>query len=214
MADSSLPVTGGNADTFTVANGDHRQVVIVADHGGFTGRASTFRIPGIAGTVGQKLMSIHNATGSTIVVDVHKVVVDVLQTAAIAVTVLPPIIRLWKVTAIPTGGSALVKVAEDSANASSASVTLLQGASSDGVGTTLAATLPVGTIITSEFAPRLITAAGYEMSDRVEFMTGEGEVVTLRALEGLVLFADYTLATANPTTNSWICGIRWEEYQP
>src|SRR5450756_2934082 len=136
MADSSITITAGTGtpiDSFSVPNGDHRQVVMVGDHGAYAGKASTFRIPGRAGTTGQKLFSIHNATGSSIVAEVHKILVDVVATVVLAVTVLPPVIRLWKVTVLPTNGTAATKVAEDTgATASSASVTVLQDASADG----------------------------------------------------------------------------------
>jgi len=220
MADSSIAITAGsgtNVDTYTVPSGDHRQVVIAGDHGAYAGHAATFRIPGRAGTAGQKLFSIHNATGSSIVVEVHKIVVDLVQTVIKAVTVLPPVIRLWKVTVLPSNGTACTKVSEDSSStATSSSVTVLQDASADGTssGTALTATLPAGTIVGEEFAPRLITAAGYEMFDRTEFMSDELESIVLRPLEGLVVFADYVLATQNPVTDMWLVGCRWEEYTP
>jgi hypothetical protein len=217
VANSSVPITAGSGtpiDTYQVGT-DHRQIVLVGDHGGHRGRAATFRIPGRAGTTGQKLMSIHNAAGSSVVAEVHKISVDLVQTVIKAVTVLPPIIRIYKVTVLPTNGTALTKVAEDSgATATSASVTLLQDASADGTssGTALTATLPAGAVVTGEFAPRLITAAGYEMFDRTEFMADPDESVILRPLEGLVVMLDYALATQNPVTDMWVCGIRWEEY--
>lgn len=219
MADSSVPISAGvgtNIDTITTPNGDHRQVVVVGDRGGYEGRAASFVIPGRAGTTGQSLFTIHNATGSTIAVNVKKITVDVYQTVIKAVTVPPPIIRLWKITALPTGGTAVTKVTTDSGGpTTSASVTLLQDASSDRTsGTALATTRPAGTIVTQEPAPRLITAAGYEMADRIEFFAADGECVTLRALEGLVVFADYTVATSNPVTDMWAVGIHWEEYTP
>jgi len=178
----------------------------------FRGRAGTFRTRGRAGTVGQNILSIHNATGSTITLVVNKVFVDLMQTVIKAVTVAPPIMRLWKVTVLPTNGTELTKNKIGGSGASNASVTLLQDSSADGTGsaTTLTATRPTGTIISQEFAPRLITAAGYEMADRAEWL-GDTEVV-LAPLEGLVLFLDYTLATQNPTTDMWIAGIEWYEY--
>jgi hypothetical protein len=220
MADSSIAITAGtgtNIDTITAPNGDHRQVVVVGNHGSYTGHAATFRIPGRAGTTGQKLMSIHNATGSSIVADVQKITVDKVSTVVMAVTVIPPVVRLWKVTVLPTNGTALTKVADDSSStASSASITLLQDASADGTNSTsaLTATLPAGTVVTAEFAPRLITAAGYEMFDRTDFLEGDLNHIVLRPLEGLVVFLDYTLATQNPTTDSWVCSVGWEEYTP
>ena len=220
MADSSIAITAGTGtavDTFTMPNGDHRQVVMVNDHGSYAGKAATFTIPGRAGTTGQKLFSIHNATGSTIVAEVHKITVDLVQTVVKAVTVMPPVIRLWKVTVLPTNGTAATKVAEDSSStATSASVTVLQDASANGTSSTtaLTATLPAGTVVSEEFAPRLLTAAGYEMFDRTEFMSDPLESVVLRPLEGLVVFLDYTLATQNPVTDMWLVGARWEEYTP
>lgn len=222
MADSfvQLPAdsTGKKLHTYDRGTAGHDQYVHITDGRliTFIGRVATRRTPGRAGTTGQKLFSIHNATGSAVVVDIDKITVDIAQTVVKAVTVLPPVLRLWKVTVLPTNGTALTKVAEDSNQlpTSSSSVTVLGDASADGTSstTTLTATLPAGTIITQEFAPRMITAAGYEMFDRVEFLNGQDEVVTLAPLEGLVLFADYVLATQNPVTDMWLATCRWAEY--
>lgn len=214
MPDSSIAITAGAGtpvDTFTTPAGDHRQIVIVGDRGGYSGRACSFRTPGRAGTTGQKLFTIHNATGSTVAVDVDRISVDVAFTAAKAVTVLPPIIRVSRITALPTGGTAPTKAPDDTGNSSSSSVTVLQDASAEGTsGTALAATT-VGTV-TQEFAARLITAAGYEPADRVELLSS-GPVV-LRALEGLVVELVYTLATQNPITDMWIVTVHWAEWTP
>ncbi len=112
---------------------------------------------------------------------------------------------------LPTNGAALTKNKIGGTGVSSASVTLLGDASADGTGsgTTLTATLPAGAILSQEFAPRLITAAGYEMADRMEYFNGSA--VTLGALEGVVVFLDYVLATQNPTTDMWLAGIEWTE---
>lgn len=178
----------------------------------FYGRASTFRTPGRAGTAGQKILSLHNATGSSVIVSVKKVVIDLAQTVIKAVTVAPPMVRLWKVTVLPTNGTALTKNQIGGTGASSSSVTVLGDASADGTGsgTTLTATLPAGAILTQEFAARLITAAGYEVADRLEFF-GDNTTITLGALQGVVLFLDYTAATQNPTTDMWIASIEWTE---
>ncbi|MBA2525764.1 MAG: hypothetical protein H0V18_08280 [Pyrinomonadaceae bacterium] len=220
MADGfiALPVDSSGKKLRTSDRGaaGHDQYVVPTDlrSVSYKGRVATFRTPGRAGTVGQKIFSIHNATGSTVLVDLHKVTVDLAVTAAKAVTVLPPLIRLWKVTVLPSSGTALTKVADDSALTSSASVTVLQDAQADGSSsaTALAATLPAGTIATQEYAARLITAAGFEPMDRAEFLGGEGEVITLRALEGVVVFIDYVLATQNPITDQWAVTARWDEY--
>ncbi len=179
----------------------------------YKGRASTFRTPGLAGTTGQKLLALHNATGSTVLVDVERITVDLHQTVIKAVTVAPPFIRVHRFTAVPTGGAALGKVAEDTALASNSALTAWQGASADGTGVALNVTIPAANMITQEQAPRLITAAGYEPSDRIEFFAGEGNFITLRALEGVVLNLDYTLATQNPITDMWSAALRWSEYR-
>lgn len=177
----------------------------------FKGQASTFRTPGRAGTAGQKILSIHNATGSAVVVTVNRIWVDLMMTVVKVVTVAPPMVRVWKVTVLPTNGTALTKNKIGGSAVSNASVTVLGDASADGSGsgTTLTATLPAGTIIEQMFAPRIITGAGCEMADRMEFLLDFP--VVLNALEGLVVFLDYTLATQNPVTDMWLAGVNWSE---
>lgn len=181
----------------------------------FRGRAATLRTPGRAGTTGQKIMTLHNATASPVIVDIEKVFVDLVQTVVKAVTVLPPVIRLHRITVLPTNGTALAKVAEDTGLASAAAITCLQDASADGTSsaTALTATIPANSLITEEFAPRFVTAAGYEMFDRTVFFEGSDEQITLRALEGIAVFLDYVLATQNPVTDMWVAGVRWTEYR-
>ena len=219
MPDSSVAITAGSGttiDTYQLGSGDHRQIMIPGDHGGFDGKFTTYRIPGRAGTTGQNLAALYNATGSTVVVNVQFIGVDVYQTVIKAVTVAPPTIRIHKLTNIPTNGTAGFKVASDSTVATNASVTTYQDASAEGTlsGTALAFTQTTASSgLTHEFAPRMITAAGYEMADRAEFLQGSNNVL-LRANEGVGVRLDYTLATQNPATDIWIVTIHWEEYTP
>lgn len=191
------------------------QIIPVTDgreiNASFRGRAQTFRTPGRAGTAGQKIFALHNATGSAKVIYLNQVTVDLTATVVKAVTVLPPVIRICRFTAVPTNGTALTKVQKDTALTSNSSVTAWGDASADGTGsgTTLTVTIPANSVLTQEFAPRLITAAGYEMFDRTEMLVGQ-EIV-LRALEGVVVFLDYVLATQNPVTDMWIVGCDWYE---
>jgi len=177
----------------------------------FKGRASTYRTPGRAGTAGQKLLSLHNATGSPIVITINKVTLDLYQTVVKGILVPPPIVRLWKVTVLPTNGTDLVKNKIGGTTTSSASVTAKGDASADGTisASALTATLPAGAILTQEYASRNITAAGFEMADRVEFL-GDTRI-ELQALEGAVLFLDYLAATSNPITDMWVASIEWIE---
>jgi hypothetical protein len=177
----------------------------------FRGRATTFRALGRATTVPRRLFTLFNATGSGKVVHMNLVAVDLLQTAVIASTVVSPVIRIYKITAAPTGGTALTKVAKDNLLTSNASVTLLGDASADGTNsaTALAATTAAGAALTQEFAPRIITAAGYEMFDRSEFL--DGYDILCRPGEGICLSLDLTLATQDPATNNWIVAVDWYE---
>jgi hypothetical protein len=189
----------------------------------FMGDVSTFDTLGRAGTVGQKLLAIHNATGSTVLVDVWNIKVDLVQAAAAgqAPTVLGTKIRLWKFTAVPTNGTTLTKVARDSTLSSKSTVTVWGDASADtvGSGTTLTVTLPAGTFLLTEFAPRMLLAAVtptavtyYEPFDGTNYFPDPSQAITLRPLEGLCVFLDYTVATGNPITNHWVASLRFMEY--
>lgn len=177
----------------------------------FIGRAATFRTPGRAGTAGQKIFAIHNATASDRIVRIKQIGVDMAGTAA--KVVIPPVIRMQRFTAIPTNGSSCPKVAMDSAQSSSASVTCWQDASADntGSGTTLTITLPASNIMSQEWAARALTLVGAEQFDRTTFFDSTGNYPVLRALEGMAVFLDYTVATHNPATDFWIVTCEWEE---
>jgi hypothetical protein len=188
----------------------HQYVVPVQDRiVSFRGRACSFRQLGIAGTAGQKLASIFNAAGSSVIVDVELIAIDVIQTAARVVE--PPVIRAHKITTAPTGGTAKTKIGEDSTMTSSSSVTLLQGTASEGgAATAIVSTPAANTIVNQEVAPRALTLVGYEQFDRIEWF--DNAPWTLRAGEGLLINLDYSAATANPVTDKWITTIRWSEY--
>lgn len=174
-------------------------------------RAATFRTPGRA-AVSQKLMALHNATASPVLINLNRIRVDMLTTVVKAVTVLPPIIRVNKFTAVPTNGTVLAKTLLDTAGATNSAVTVWGDASADGTSSATTLTITAGGVIAQAFAPRLLTAVGYEPLDTVEFFLGDIDV-TLRALEGVVIFLDNaTVTTGNPATDFWLATIDWEEY--
>jgi hypothetical protein len=177
----------------------------------YKGRVATFRSKGRA-AVQQNIFSIHNATASTVLVDVTKITCDFSATVVKAVTVMAPIFRVWRVTVLPTNGTALTKVAEDTALGSNASVTIRGDSSADDTlsATTLTATIPAGNIITQELSSRIITAAGVELMDRAEFIFDDP--ITLRALEGLVVTVDAIVTTGFPATDHCVASCRWVEY--
>lgn len=193
----------------------------------FKGRVATFRTPGRAVTTGQKTFAIHNGTGSPVIVDVHNIVIDMVQTVVKLVTVLPPVMRLYKFTAVPTNGTALVKTGEDSTLTSKSAVTVWGDASADG--TSSATTLTIAAItngsttglLTQMYAPRYLAHAAptassinpfMELIDFAPFFTGEDEIISLRALEGLAVHLDFTATTQNPITDMWSVSARWIEY--
>jgi hypothetical protein len=194
----------------------------------FKGRFTIFDTPGRAGTVGQKVAAIHNASASTVLVDVEKITIDLVMAAAAgqAATILPPKIRVWRFTAVPTNGTAMTKVPEDSSLTSNSAVTVWGDASADTTGsvTTLTITLPAGNALAQAFAPRLLLIGTtgsttqvpptYEPFDRETFLEDEMNAITLRPLEGICLFIDYVVATNNPITNHWVATMRWTEYRP
>jgi hypothetical protein len=186
----------------------------------YKGRAATFRTPGRAGTTGAVLFTLQNASGSTVLVDIEKMHIDLLQTAAAgqAPTVLSPVIRAFRFTATPTGGTALSKTPEDSSMASNASVVATGDASADGTSSGTALAVASTGTITEEFGPRVLvvgTSAStfYEPFDRTVFFEDENVAITVRAGEGVGVRLDYTLATANPATNFWLVDARWTEYR-
>jgi hypothetical protein len=178
----------------------------------FRGMAGTFRTLGRAGTAGQKIMAIHNATSSSITVKVNRIVVDMWCTVVKAITVAPPIVRIWKFTAVPTNGTTLTKNKIGGTTTSNASCTVWNDSSADGTGsgTTLTVTLPAGTILDQKVAPRVITAAGENSPTSMVFEFPKG--IQLAALEGVCVFLDYTAATQNPTTDMWVVSAEWEEF--
>ncbi len=214
MADNLgyTPGTGATVATKDVS-GVHFQRFIVENEASatFRGRASTLRSIGRAGTTARRLLTIFNAAGSGKVVHVNQVAVDFAQTVAMAVTVIPPPVRVYRISALPTGGTALTKVAKDTLLTSSASVTLAGDASADGTNSAsaLAAATTAGAALSHEFFPRLITAAGYEVADRIELLSDKD--IVLRPGEGLVLSSDITLATQEPAGVHTIATIDWWE---
>lgn len=177
----------------------------------YQGCATTFITPGRA-AVTQRLFALHNATAAPVLVRVNRLVVDVLITAIKAPTVVPPIIRMQRFTALPTGGTALAKSPRDSALTSNASVTAYGDASADGTVSASALTVTPISTLEQAYAPRMLTAAGVEPVDTLAFLFGEPDII-LRPLEGLALSLDAaTLTTGNPATDRWSAYCDWDEY--
>ncbi len=177
----------------------------------FLGRACAFKTPGRA-AVSQKILSIHNAAGSSVLVDVNIMHVDMLSTAVKALTVVPPVIRIHRYTTVQTNGTVLTKGAINTAMTSNASVTVTGDASADTVSSVITLTITPTTLLAQAYAIRVFTAVGYEAFDMVEFFAGDTDI-TLRPGEGLVVFLDAAAVTTGiPATDNFIASVDWTEY--
>lgn len=228
-ATSGVEVRGYRRGTLTTDSWDQYVIPVKDRIITFAGRAATFVTPGRAAAT-QRLLALHNATGSAVIVNVNRMRIDLLTTAFKVATILPPIIRVQRFTALPTGGTTLAKTGLDTSATSNASVTAWGDASADnaGAGTSSASALtitpnPSTATLAQAYAPRMTgfatpntTAASgvpfYEPLDTIEFFVGEPDI-TLRALEGIVVSLDVAAAvTGNPATDKWLAMIDWEEY--
>lgn len=210
---SGVEVRGYRRGTLSTDSWDQYVIPVEDKINSFRGRVTTFITLGRA-AVGQKVFAIHNATASAVLVDVNRIYVDVVIGAVKAVTVIPPLIRVHRFTAIPTNGTTLSKVSLDTALSSNASVTVWGDASADGTNsaTTLTVTIPAASCLRQTAAGRVFTAVGYEPMDPAGFFVGEPDVV-LRPLEGLCVFLDQaTVTTGNPATDRWNVTCDWTEY--
>ncbi|MDQ3222548.1 MAG: hypothetical protein M3Q75_03610, partial [Gemmatimonadota bacterium] len=96
---------------------------------------------------------------------------------------------------------------------SSSSVAIWGDASADGTlsATTLTVTLPAAQFISQSPGLRMITAAGFEVNREQGMLQFTGSQ-TLRALEGIAIFLDYTATTQNPATDMWQVDAVWDEF--
>jgi len=213
---SGVEARGYRRGTLATDSWDQYVIVVEDKIVSYQGRATTFVTPGRA-AVAQKVFAIHNATGSAVLVSLDRITVDLLTTVAKLATVLPPLIRMHRFTAVPTNGTALAKATLDTAGITNAAVTVWGDSSADnaGAGTSSATTLTVTTLappLSQKYAPRMFTVAGYEPIDTAPFFHGEPDV-TLRALEGICVFLDMaTVTTGNPATAKWIVSCHRTAY--
>jgi hypothetical protein len=177
----------------------------------FKGMATSFRMPGRAATA-QNLFAIFNASGSTVLVAVRRLSFQMDVTTAL--TAVAKQIKTSRITAVPTNGTALSKVAVDSAQTSSANVTVWNDASADGTSSATTLTATPGTAGWQQFAMRMHTAAGQVLMDdeAVVPLLSADDPVILRASEGLLVSVVAAATTSNPTTDQMIVQCMFEEF--
>lgn len=178
----------------------------------YKGACTTFRTPGRAATT-QNLFSIFNTTGSSVLVAVRRLSIQMDATAALAT--VTKTIKTTRQTTAPTNGTAATKVPFDSAQSSAANVEVRGDASADGTNsaTTLTAT-PSANIAWSQLVMRLHTAAGQVIMDDDACIPSlcEDDPVILRASEGLLVAIVAPTTATNPITDHMIINCMWEEF--
>ncbi len=172
--------------------------------------ASGFRTLGAAALL-QNVFSIENAAGSTVLVAVRRMAVQLDATALLAA--VAPSVKVSRITALPTGGTALGKVPADSANTSNASVVVRGATASDG-GAATAITATAGTAFWSQLTMRMHSLVGQVVMDDEPVIPGlsENDPFILRAGEALLVQIVAAATTSNPATNHWVINTVFEEY--
>jgi hypothetical protein len=173
----------------------------------FQGMATTFRIPGVTGS-GQNFLSIFNAAGSSVLVAVLSIQIEVDYTTN---SMTMRFFATTRITAAPTGGTALSKVAFDTAESSSSSVTLLGGASADGTASAITAT-PGADRAYRPHHTHFAAVTDLQQSRCIDLdaipLLADEDPPYLRASEGLLL----ALPDASSTSASIIAKIAWQEF--
>jgi len=175
--------------------------------------AAGFRIIGTA-AVTQSFFSISNATGSSVVCTVRRLLVQMDATAVL--TTFMPLIKASRSTgAIASGGTALAKCPFDTAaSASSANIVVLNACAGDGSAATAITGTP-GTIAWQQYAMRLHTAVGQVLAPDNNLLPAlvdtSGYDFIIRAGESLIVQIVAAATTSNPTTNHYFVECVWDE---
>lgn len=203
------------------ATDSHDQYVIpVKDRiTSFAGRSTTFATQGLATAATQNLITLHNAAGSTVIVSVNRVTIDLLSIAAAgkAPTVQVPIVRIRRITNLPTAGTVLAKTTFDSTLSSNTAVVATGSTASDGGALTSVASAANLGVITQAWPSRMLvvgTSASsfFEPNDTLTFLEDEPDII-LRAGEGIIVTLEgAVVTTGNPATDRWLCTVDFEEF--
>ncbi len=171
---------------------------------------SAFRTLGAAALL-QNVFSIENAAGSTVLVAVRRMAVQLDATAALAA--VAPSVKVSRITALPTGGTVLGKVPADTANSSNASVVVRGATASDG-GAATAIVATAGVAFWTQLTMRIHTLVGQVVMEDESVIPGlsENDPIILRAGEALLVQVIASATTSNPATNHWVVNTVFEEY--
>lgn len=171
----------------------------------YKGLLGTFRITGVAST-DHKLSTLWNKTGSAKLVKVKKCVVFIEDTGALLT--VAPLLMLSRITAIPTGGTVLTKVAVDSSLTPDTNVEIMGASSADGTASTITCT--PGTRAWAAFKPRNATNVGQILYRPIDMLPElcETDPILLTAVQGLCV----DMVQASVVTAHYLVNWVWEEY--
>ncbi len=171
--------------------------------------ASSFRTLGAAALL-QNVFSIENQAGSTVLVAVRRMAVQLDATALLAA--VAPSVKVSRITTLPTGGTVLGEVPADSANTSNASVVVRGATASDG-GAATAITATAGVAFWSQLTMRMHSLVGQVLMEDESVIPGlsENDPIILRAGEALLVQIVAAATTSNPATNNWVINTVFEE---
>lgn len=178
----------------------------------FQGLVAGFRTLGTA-AVPQNLFTIENGAGSTVLLAVKKLTVEMDATAAL-LTVAPEFLTT-RSTALPTGGTAMTKTGGyDTTLTSNASVIIRSGTASDGGAATAITATAGGTRLYHQFQMRVATQVGQVLPDDWNCIPYQcyDDPIILRASEALLVQVIGT-AASNAATNHYVPKVVFEEYR-
>lgn len=173
------------------ANTVHEQYVISQSERVVAARAwvSSHRIP-VRASASQPVFTLWN--GGLNLVSVRRLSMEV--DSIVASTALAPYVRLYRITAAPTGGTVLAKGLQDTAETSSAAIVATCDASADGTNsaTALAATANPTTHLWQQTVPRWHTLVGYGSLPVLNLLPDDANLnqedpIILRPTQGLLV---------------------------
>lgn len=171
--------------------------------------ATSFRTLGSAAS-GQNLITIENAAGSTRLLAIRKLRLEMDATAVL--TAVAPDVKFGRTSALPTGGTTLTKVLLDTTQTSSSSAVVRGATASDG-GAATAITATLAATGWHQFMMRLHTAVGQVLPDDWNCIPDicDTDPVILRAGEGVAVQVVGT-AASNAATNHYVLKCLVEEF--
>ncbi len=171
----------------------------------YKGAVSTFRIVGLA-SANHNLFTIFNKTGSTKFIKLKRLTYQTDHTALLAS--VSPILHASRITALPTGGTVLTKVAFDSTLTPDTDIEMMGATASDG-GAATAITATAGTRMWADFKGRMHTAVGQILFPDENLIPGFCDVdpIILRASQGILV----QVAQAALATDHYIVSCAFEE---